>query len=319
MIFNTYTIDEEHSFSAGSTTQLDIPESGYITEILCLSKISVTAGTSVSAAEDALARLINAMQITAAGGKNYYDITDGRQGLYREYMRRQGQIQIDSLPSAGNSSTCRMLLVIHPGLNPYDAFDRSIVIPAAELSNLKHKVTWGYASNLGTGYTINSGTMSLTVNEVVLEAGEKREDVWPQGINVPMFEAREIAITATASNLGKTDDVPVGNMLNSVLVMVLNNAGNRTDVNVSDVGIKFPKQVRVPFQNKWYELKARMRAYYNLPSDLTGLALIPLSWVSKRAVGLDLTAAMAGDVKLGFTIDVGSGTIHLLYFSIGLA
>lgn len=318
MIQNTYTIDDTHTYASGSTTQIDIPESGYITEILALSAISITGGTSVSAAEDALARLIDAMQITAAGGKNYYDITDGRQGFYREYIRRQGQAQIDSMPAAGATATKRMLMVIHPGLNPYDPFDRSIIIPAAELSNLKHKVTWGAASTLGTGFTINSGTLSLTVNEIVLEKGERREDIWPEGINVPMFEAREVT-TVVASNLGKTDEVPVGNMLNSVLVMVLDSSGDRSDSYVTDMGIKFPKQVRTPFESKWYELKARMRALYNLPSDLTGIALIPLQWVSKRAIGLDLSAAMTGDVKLGFTIATASGTLHILYFNIGLA
>lgn len=322
MIQNTYTIDDEHTYSSGATTQIDIPESGYITEILALSEITIAGGTSVSAAEDALARLIDAMQITAAGGKNYFDITDGRQGFYREYIRRQGQAQIDSMPAANAAAAIkRMLMIIHPGLNPYDPFDRSIIIPAAELSNLKHKVTWGAATTLGTGFTITaaSSTLSLTVNEIVLEKGERREDIWPEGINVPMFEAREISITATASNLGKTDEVPVGNMFNSVLIMVLASGGDRDDTNVSDVGIKFPKQVRTPFESKSYELKARMRSLYNLPSDLTGIYLIPLQWISKRAIGLDLTSAMTGDVKLGFTIGTASGTIHLLYFNIGLA
>ena len=69
MIQNTYTIDDEHTYSSGATTQIDIPESGYITEILALSEIYITGGTSVSAAEDALARLIDAMQITAAGDR----------------------------------------------------------------------------------------------------------------------------------------------------------------------------------------------------------------------------------------------------------
>jgi len=221
------------------------------------------------------------------------------------------------MPAANVTATKRMLLIIHPGLNPYDPFDRSIIIPAAELSNLKHKVTWGAASVLGSGFT-PSGTLSLTINEIVLEKGERREDIWPEGINVPMFEAREVA-TVVASNLGKTDEVPVGNMLNSVLVMVLDSSGNRTDDYVTAMGIKFPKQVRTPFESKWYELKARMRALYNLPSDLTGIALIPLQWVSKRAIGIDLSAAMTGDVKLGFTIATAAGTMHILYFNIGLA
>lgn len=321
MIQNTYTIDDSHTYSSGNTTSIDIPESGYITELLCLGAITVVGGTSVSAAQDALARLVDAMQITAAGGKNYYDITDGRQGYYYEYLRRQGQQQIDSLPSAGDTSTARIAILIHPGLNPYQPFDRSAVIPAAELSNLKHKVTWGAASTLGTGFTITaaSSTLTVTVNEIVLEKGERREDIFPDGILVPMYEAREVSITATASNLGKTDEVPVGNLLNSVLVMVLDSSGDRDDTNVSDVGIKYPKQVRTPWQTKWYELKAKTRSYYNLPSDLAGTTLIPLQFVSQRPIGLDLSAAMAGDVKMGFTIGTASGTLHLLYKSLGLA
>lgn len=322
MIQNTYTIDESHTYSSGNTTSIDIPESGYITELLCLGAITIAGGTSVSAAQDALARLIDAMQITAAGGKNYYDITDGRQGYYYEFLRRQGQIQIDSMPAAsGAAAAKRIAIVIHPGLNPFTPFDRSAVIPAAELSNLKHKVTWGAASTLGSGFTITaaSSTLTVTVNELVLEKGEKREDIFPDGILVPMYEAREITISATASNLGKTDEVPVGNLLNSVLIMILDSSGDRDDTNISDVGIKYPKQVRTPWESKWYELKARTRAFFGLPADLVGTTLVPLELVSQRKLGLDLSAAMSGDVKLGFTIGTASGTIHLLYKSLGLA
>jgi len=318
---NVDTLTDEHTYSANTTTSLDIPETGYTSHISCLVPASITAATNADPAEDALARLISAMSISAAGGKNYYDITDGRQSFYNEYLRLEGKSEMSDLPSAGTTGTVYLEIIIHPGLNPFDAYDRSVIIPGAELSNLKHKVTWGSASDLGTGYTINSASMKLTISEWQLDPGESRSALFPEGINVPLYEARTLNLTGDHSNLGKTDDVPVGSVLHSVLIMVLDSSGDRSDDEVDEVGLVFPKkQKATPYRKDWMPIKYHTKSHYSLADALDGLTGLPLEWVTRRAMGMDLTAAMVGDVQLGFTVSLSNstGTIHLLYYSISL-
>lgn len=336
MLNHTYTITSELTYSSGSDANIDIPETGYITDLVLVADMNITAGTSVTPNEDALLRLIDALKITAAGGKVYYDITDGRQGFYREYIRYQGELIYDTLPSAGSSdSHVRFLLPIHFGLNPFDPFDKSVILPAAEIDNLKLKITWGTDSSLGTGYTVNSGHFDVTVRELTLEKGEVRDDYWPDGINVPLYEAREISLDATASNLGKTDDVPVGSLLNSATIMILDSGGDRSDAEISEVGLKYPKLALEEYRvDDIHHVKAINRKHYSIPGtavnvgisgwpsswlqDLAGTFLLPFEWVTGKAIGFDLSTAMTGDVQLGFTVDTTGGTLHILYYSIAL-
>lgn len=318
---NTYTLTDTHTYAANTTTQIDIPETGYISHISCLLKLVTVGGSIVTLVQDGVARLIGAMSISAAGGKNYYDITDGRQGFYKEYLRLEGKPNIPSAPVvAGATTTTYLELIIHPGLNPFDPYDRSVIIPGAELSNLKHKISWAAASAVASaGITISSGELTVTVNEWQLDPGESRDSLFPGGINVPLYEAREISLAAAKSNLGQVDDVPVGSVLNSIFIMQEDSSDDRTDDEIDEVGVLYPKQQRAtPFRLKWYPLKYRSKSHYSIPTMPAGMTLLPLEWVSRRAVGLDLTAAMVGDVQLALTTLVGTGDIHLLYHSISL-
>ena len=333
MLNHTYQVTDAVDFSASAAKSIDIPETGYVTEINLLPEIYVTPATSVSANQDALARLIDALKITAAGGKNYFTVDDGRQLLYHAFHQYQGQLLHDALPSAGGSAaTVRALLPIHFGLDPFDPFDKSVIVPAAELSNFKLEVTWGSDSDLGTGFTITAGSsqMRAIIRELTLEKGESRDTIWPSGINVPLYESRSITPAATASNLGKTDDVPVGSMLHSALIIVLDSSGDRSDTYVSEIGTKYPKLALEEYRiDNFYAIKGINRKQFLLPgtvvnqpatwlSDLAGVALFRFSEITGKAIGMDLTTAMTGDVKLGFTVATANGTIFVFYKSIAL-
>lgn len=336
MLNHTYTISSNISWSSGGSNSIDVPETGYITDLALVGDMDITAATDATPSEDGLLKLINALKITAAGGKVYYDITDGRQGFMREYIRYQGQLMYDELPAAGSSNAnVRFCIPIHFGLNPFDPFDKSIVLPAAEVDNLKSKVTWATASALGTNYTVNGGNIAITVRELTLEKGETRDDYWPEGINVPLYEARKISLSSTTSNLGKTDDVPVGSLLNSATIMIEDSGGSRSNAEISEVGLKYPKQALEEYRiDDIYHLMAINRKHYSVPGtalnigvsgwptshipDLTGTFILPFEQVTGKAIGFDLTAAMTGDVQLGFTVDTTGGTAHILYYSVAL-
>jgi len=316
---NSYTLTEYHTFGANTTTQVDLPESGYITQIDCLLHLNVTGATSVTPkcteTADELARIIDSCTIKASRARSYFDISDGRQWFWWNYLNYEGQMQMDTLVSAGETADLYGLFRIHLGFDPTNPFDPTVVIPGAKLSNLQHNVTWGSASDLGTGYTINSGDMKLTIYEITLDEGELESDLWPDGLVDPRVEARIIDIDAVYSNLSLEDDVPVGDTLYQTVIMVVDSDDCRTDDDVSAVGVKFPKKRETPWDIDWQPLKAKTRSLYRIPSSVTGVTMIPWEELSGRAVGLDLGAAQVGDCRLCFTTEASGGDIHLLYFA----
>lgn len=318
MYKNVYPLTDTIDFTASTTKSIDVPKSGYITELNFLFTVRVTAAGGASGNNDPIARLINAARLTASGAKNYFDISDGRQWYYWQFFNYEGQISGDALPSAGSSSDVTLALKIHWGLDPYVDTDRTIILPSPELQNIKFEIDWGSASDLGTGYTITAANSKayVSVTELALEAGELRESIWPTLLS-PRFEARELSITATASNLGKTDDVPVGDVLYQTTTMILNSSGNRTDSNVTEVGVKYPKERRTPFKRTISDMKAYTRTKFRTTSSITGAYLFPWEVLTDKEKGIDLRGAQVGDVQAAYTVAVGSGTIHNLHYAFG--
>jgi len=316
---NSYTLPDTIAYSSGKKVRVDIPLSGYITHIDCLLTLNVEAGATPSAAQDGLAKIINSARIRAAGAKTYFDVMDGREWLWWAYFNQEGQIQQDTLPDAG-SKEVTLILPIHLGFNWYDQFDRTVVIPAREVTNLVMEVDWGTNSDLGTGITIDTdktNEMKLDISELTLEAGDLREDVFPEGLVSPRMEPRIIDIAAAKANLGQEDEVPVGDTLFQTGIMVLNSSDNRSDSVVSEVGVKFPRRRETPWRRDFDFVKAMSRRHFRTPASVTGASLYPWGWVSGKPLGLDLAAAMVGDCKMGFTTTVASGEIHLLHYAVG--
>lgn len=318
MYKNVYPLEDNIDFVASTTKNVDIPQSGYITEINFLFTIRVTAAGGASGAEDPIARLINAARLTAAGAQNYFDVSDGRQWYYWNFFNYEGQVAGDSLPSAGSSDDITLSLKLHWGLDPYVDTDKTIVLPSPEKQNVKMSVDWGAASDLGTGYTITAANSNaaLTITELALEAGEMRETIWPT-LLAPRFEAKEISLSATASNLSKTEDVPVGDVLYQTTSFILNSSGNRTNSNVSEIGVKYPKERRTPYKWNFNSLRAWARQKFRTTSTVTGAYMLPWSILTDKEKGIDLRGAQVGDVQIGHTVSTGSGTIHMLHYAFG--
>jgi len=314
MLTQSYELSSYHTYSANDKTTIDLPEEGYITRLDCLLTLNITAGTSVSAEEDFLARIIKSCRIKAAGARNFFDISDGRVWYWWNYFKQEGQVQFDSAPDANTAAAdYYALFTIHWGYNWRDPFDTTVVIPAVNLSNLQMELEWGAATDLGSGFTVNSGTMKITVYEVTLEPGETEQKIWPAGLINPRFDHRQKTPTSTYSNLGFRDEVPTGDVLYETLVMILDSSDDRTDSDITEIGVDFPKQRRTPISWNWRLRKARSRAHYRVPSDVTGVTLFPWSDVSGREAGIDLVNAQVGDVRMGFTVATANGEINLLH------
>lgn len=312
----TYTLPQKHTYAANAVTTVELPISGYIPQIDLLVRENITTASAVLKG-DAMARLIKSIQIRSSQSKNWWYTTDQRQHKYLAYLNLRGQIQEDTLPATGGPADYYALYPIHWGVNWFDPHDKSVILPARETQNLVMDVTWGQATDLGTNTTVNSADITLTIHELALDAMETRESAWPAGLLVPRMEPVILTPGGTFANLGYEYNIPTGDTLVQTVIMVVDTNDARSDLDVTEVGLRFPKRRETPFAVDWDQLKYANRANLSLPAAVPGVVLWDWKTVTRRPAGLDASAFMIGDCKLIFTVGVATGKIHLLHYMLG--
>lgn len=314
----TETLTQTLPFEANAIKTLKLPTTGYVTRYELLLRLNVTTDAGgATAREDALARIIRSLRIEFPGARTYFGIPDGRLLKYLNYYDFKGQIHEDSLPtSASVTQDVYAKFNIYFGFAPRNPFDPTVVLPAGELSDLQFTVSWGNASDLGTGYTINEGEITITQRYIALEPGETRKHIFPKGINTPIMTPVTKSIDSIKSDLELQEDIPVGNVITRILLMVLDSAGNRTDDYVSEIGILKPRTKETPFRIKWKNSVLKDRHDYALPSSVTGVTIIDGEEVSGIPVGIDLSLTEVGEWKIGFTTEASGGEIKMAFIQV---
>lgn len=314
----SYPITKSVAFTAGTQVEIDLPKSGMITQLTGTLRLNVTVGGGGGVPLiDPLWRVIKSMRVLAGNALNFVTFTDGRQWGVYNYFLYKGQNSLDALPVApGVTANVRAEFPIHLGRRPYDAYDPTCVIPTPNLQNPVLQITWGTAADLGAGYTINSGEMKFTCNEIAFNPSEDIRKLWPMGIPMPRFEPRILSIDAIYANLGLEQDAPIGGTLIRTVMMVLNAGDGRADTEIDNFGLKFPRRSSTPYQRDWYAFKNEGKSRYGITTSLDGCGVLDWSQVSGREVGLDLSGktVQVGDAKLGFTSLVAGGRVHLIHF-----
>lgn len=334
-LFHTYTESTYLTWSASGTSTLDLPRNGYITQIDCHLVVNNTPAATVVSATDPLALMISSARVHAAG-QTYFDIGDGRDWYYWTYFRHRGAARADALPAASAGATnSRAMFEIHLGFEAQrtptayqnsvgnvvrsqigGVFDPTVVIPAVRLSNPQLEVKWGGASVLGTGYTINTGYMYVTIHEIVLEPGEREEDLWPGGLLVPRVESTSVAMDSTHTNKSLRHDVPTRLVLYQTLALVLNGSSVRSDTMVSEFSVEFPPQRETPVDLDWYDAVMENRKRTEVPSDIAGAYFLEWPLVSGNELGIDLTDKNVGDVQIGLS-NAGTASSTCRFLHIG--
>jgi len=326
---NTYPLLTQHTYVANGTTRVELPQSGYITHIDCTVCVNDTVAGSTAVKEDPFHRLVKSMRIKAAG-RTYIDFSDGRQWKYFAYPQYRGQLYEDTIPGTATAAAdyfCHM--PIHLGTNPMDKYDPSVVIPAVRLQDLVMEVTWGSSTDIGaSNHTVAaSGAtyMILQIYEIVLSPGEKEQDIWRGGLLSPRIEPKIYSSMSTYSNLGFVHDLPVGDVLNRVVVLSLDSSDLRTDTNVTSLGFKLPKHRETPLERLWrsqlfhdrvlHDLHVPVKSGYGAlaAGSANGVAWFYGSEVSGRPMGLDLTKAVTGDAQIAATVGTASGALQFLH------
>lgn len=220
------TLKKKIDFAADSWKTLELPEYTGITQIDLLVHLNVSTGTSGGTpAADAPFNILKNIQIVK-GGK--YPIQATGWLLYvKNYYEYHDKIQADSLPTAASTTKdVYFELVIHPGFYPEKRDDLSIGIDASgETTYLQ--VLWGAASDLGSGYTINSGDITVTLWHV---PGARPRFV-------PAWSISKKSIDQSYSDLGLYIDLPSQKMIHKAILDIRDTRGDRSDSVVTEIGI----------------------------------------------------------------------------------
>lgn len=326
---------------------MSIDRTGYITEINGLVKIVLTTPetTDAPAWPTSIAHLIQSMRIYS-GATNFFSIDDGKELFWDNFFHYGGKnmpwtittlvAPTASLPAlSAAAGTFYWGFKIHLGNQRFNPYDPTVVIPAIELDQLNMEIQWRTQDDL----RISDIDVSLMINEIQLEAGERREKIFPAGMLNARMEANTLTPPSTTpSNLAWKHDLPVGDTLVYTILVMLDN-GVRSDALLSEMAIEIPKMREKPWRMNWYDLIAFNKLMFghnwmNLagmdatavafaPSgniNYMGVAIFPWSYISGRPEGLDVSAFLPGDIKMSFSgsgLSVSEDTLLLLHYMVG--
>lgn len=317
--------------ASSDLTPVDLPREGLITEITI--RANITATLTAAAYDDFFRRVIQNIKIQGDGGRTYLGM-GGEQmstilSLWQEIVQGIPTIHSNgagialAAPDVG-STVFVSVFKFHPGNNPRDPFDMSVVIPAKFLSTLQALLTTTAAAVTDAAGVITAGTFNFEVCEVLLEPG----DVIPKMLMTPLGSTLTYTHTATYSDFGYQIDVPTGSFLRSILMRCLDDTATvprRKDDEVTAVKLWLPKTGVIILEQNIYELKQSMMSRFGChgvagdvgpigaiatirpaPESLQDMVPAGFAIIDLRAFGgqygLDLRGYQTGDVKLGLTI-----------------
>lgn len=324
MLNATKAVTDYSTWGASSDlTAINLPRDGFITEIAIRAAITMNGGTlGANVQPDGLRRVIQNLKIEG-DGRTFLGLSGEQYGRLLAYWNIfQGMGNLHPLLDAATES---LTWVFHPGFNPKDPFDTSVMIPAKYLSVLQAKLTTTANSVVDDTQTISSGYYYYTVNHVL-------DMPKPNSCFVPMGSSLTFAHDANYSDYSKDIDIPAGAWLRSIIMLVQDETATRPvrkDDEVTGVKIKMPKTGQVLLEARWEDLKAATARRFgvhtinwqvadtatgnaNIPD---GVAVIDLRPYGHPVLGLNLTDYQTGDFKLGLTIEnYTSGDDTLIYW-----
>ncbi len=311
-------------------TPVDLPREGLITEVTL--RANITATLTAAAYDDFFRRIIQNIKIQGDGGRAYLGMSGNQMSrilsLWNEVVMGMPTIHSNgggiALGAVDVGSTAfTSVFKFHPGSNPRDPFDLSVVIPARALSTLQALLTTTAAAVTDAAGAITAGTFNYEVCEVL-------GIPVPEGIMTPIGSTLAYAHTANYSDFSYDIDVPAGAFLRSIIMQMNDETATvsrRKDDEVTGVMLKKPKSGDFVFQQNIYELKQAMMSRFGCrgiagdvgpigaiatirPAPTAALDIVPAGFVvidlrpyGHPIYGLDLRGYQTGDFKLGLTIE----------------
>lgn len=293
-------IVKTEDFVANGRSQIMLNLPGYYTEILLKINLDISPGYSPEAKAYPLARLIKGLKIQADNSRPFIELPEGNfySGMLLEifdHIMLKGSLYVPSLPT--QSQEVSYQIPYHFGDNFYEPHDTTDVIATRGLSNLVLTINWGASGDLGTDYTINSGTIQAVVNYLLLQPGVTEQKAfapkgwYPGQLNaagrriVPAFwqpgtKVSEVVYSADTDTGIKTVNFLNGFFLKDVLIFTFDNTETLVEGILNTIKIETKDGIEL-FNKGVREIELDNMRTYNYYTPLEGVAYINLREVFK--------------------------------------
>jgi len=309
----TRRLTERLDYVANAASQIRLPNLGLVTQIDLEITLNLTTDASgATPAEDALARLIKEIQVAQDEGTPRYHRKDGRTFKFDNIIKYKGLLpREDSLPTGGGvTQDVTALYRIHPGIKPENPFDPTSGFDTRE-KNFVLELRWGSASDLGTGYTINSGEARVVLYVLVQEPGETLESIAPLFVR-PEPRNQSQPITSVISDFSLEVPLPTGVILRRTLLIALDSAGDRSEADVTELAFRDAVLNKTLYSRRWREEEEANAAFYNLQNVQAGVVALDWDRIA-GGVGLDMRGKSRGDQVLAFNTGATGGQILIAH------
>lgn len=277
-------VDVLQTYTANTPFQIPLLRTKNHTVIRALAKINYDSTTGAVPTEDGIAKLVKGVAIQINLGPKLCEVQDLSQLVqYMQHLKR-GRLEHDQPAASKTAEEARVELEFNLPLNFVEPFDASVAIPAqaAEISDIHLVGTWGTAADLGTGFTINSGSISVIddFGWVCSEAGF-RANFPPEERLMPNWYFGQQTFTGAVANFGQMLDLRPSVVVRNVFLIAKNAAGARNDSIVSEFALKLYDNSYILGPLTWAEYQARMADDLDM-DKITGCILIDCTKFNKE-------------------------------------
>ena len=190
----------------------------------------------------------------------------------------------------------------------------------SDTSLLQVEVQWGSAADLGTGVTINSVEIQVAQSYLSLNPMQIQR-AFRAGIRTPKITTSIYDLTSLQSNLGARYEVPVKSLLNRTIFTVVDSSGNRSNSQISEVGIINNISTEQPSKLPFILAVQRTMARHELLAMPTGIVCFEWGDIPGGTldVGYDTKSLSSRELQIGASIIATGGKVYVTETCIGKA
>ena len=212
----------------GGTGSLDLPRNRFIQKIYGHLRVVGDTDAAVTPDEDAIAALISSIRVVVNGDDARVSAPLIDLYHYTRQRSRNTGLQNSLLTTVSQSNVvigeCDFAITFATEQDEHlNAEDVSALLPAHEASSLSIEVNFAGAAALGTGYTVDSGSLEISIKEFALTPEEVAEVIVPGKYWVYYLTGFDNTIAAQSVNFDNVVNPPIGKILRRTMLTSIRN------------------------------------------------------------------------------------------------
>lgn len=228
------------AWSASGTISRELAPKPYTITRMAIVVRNIMTTTSATWYNDGFDRLITRMNLSG-NAKTYFDFSNMRAAYHLSRFGGFGPKRPTFVADSITTGDQYFAYIFHFGVAPFrvnpvtqmledNPYDLTAGIPPTGSGNLTLGGAFGANSVAGSSVTITDGDLEIYFWGVLPEDGDSPAAYMPRA--VPVWSMRTPTPTATSTAFGTEDNIPTGDFLHSMLVMVTNGSNAPRDDSV---------------------------------------------------------------------------------------